>query len=93
VFENRALRRIFGPKKVEVTGGWRGQHNEKLYKLYYSPSIIRLIKSTMMKWAGNVTCTGAKGSAYKIFVRNPRGKKFLGRPRHKREDNIKVDFR
>jgi hypothetical protein len=54
VFENRVLRRIFGPKKNGVTGGWRKLHNEELHNLYFSPSIIRIIKSRRMKWAGHV---------------------------------------
>jgi hypothetical protein len=54
VFENRALRRIFGPKRGEVTGGWRKLHNEELHNLYSSPSIIRMIKSRRMRWAGHV---------------------------------------
>jgi hypothetical protein len=54
VFENRVLRRIFGPKRDEVTGGWRKMHNEELHNLYSSPSIIRMIKSRRMRWAGHV---------------------------------------
>jgi hypothetical protein len=51
VFENRVLRRIFGPKRDEVTGGWRKLHNEKLHNLYSLPNIIRMIKSMRMRWA------------------------------------------
>jgi hypothetical protein len=54
VFENRVLRRVFGPKRDEVTGGWRKLHNEELHKLYSSSSIIRMIKSRRMRWAGHV---------------------------------------
>jgi hypothetical protein len=54
VFENRVLRRIFGPKRDEVTGGWRKLHNEEHHNLYSSPSIIRMIKSSRMRWAGHV---------------------------------------
>jgi hypothetical protein len=93
VFENRALRRIFGPKQAEVIGGWRELHNEEFYNLYSSPSIITMIKSTMMRRAGNVTRTGAKRNAYRIFVRKPGGKRSLGRPRRRWEDNIKMDLR
>jgi hypothetical protein len=61
VFENRVLRRIFGPKREEVTGGWRKLHNEELYNLYASPSIIRIIKSRRMRWAGQVALIGESG--------------------------------
>jgi hypothetical protein len=61
VFENRVLRRIFGPKRDEVTGGWRKLHNEELYNLYSSPSIIRMIKSRRMRWAGHVARMGQRG--------------------------------
>jgi hypothetical protein len=54
VFENRVLKRIFGPKRIKVTGGWRKLHNEELHNLYSSPSIIRMIKSRRIKWAGHV---------------------------------------
>jgi hypothetical protein len=60
VFENRALRRIFGPKGNEVAGGWRKLHNEDLRDLYSSPSIIRIIKSRRMRWAGHVARMGDK---------------------------------
>jgi hypothetical protein len=61
VFENRVLRRIYGPKRDEVTGGWRKLHNEKLHNLYASSSIIRMIKSKRMKWAGHVARVGRGG--------------------------------
>jgi hypothetical protein len=60
VFENRVLRRIFGPKRDEVTGGWRKLHNEELLNLYCSPSIIRRIKSRRMRWACHVAGIGGK---------------------------------
>jgi hypothetical protein len=66
VFENRVLRRIFGPKRVE--GEWRKLHNEELRDLYSSPSIIRIIKSRRMRWAGHVTRMGEKRSAYRLLV-------------------------
>jgi hypothetical protein len=61
VFENRVLRRIFGPKRDEVTGGWRKLHNEELHNLYSSPSIISMIKPRRMQWAGHVARMGEKG--------------------------------
>jgi hypothetical protein len=61
VFENRVLRRIFGPKRDEVTGGWRKPHNEELQNLYSSPSIIRVIKSRRMRWAGHVAQLRGRG--------------------------------
>jgi hypothetical protein len=60
VFENRVLRRIFGPKRDEVTGEWRKLHHEELHDLYSSPSIIRIIKSRWMRWAGHVARMGNK---------------------------------
>jgi hypothetical protein len=62
VFENRVLRRIFGPKRAEVTGEWRKLHNEELRDLFSSPSIIRMIKSTRMRWVGHVARMGRKGT-------------------------------
>jgi hypothetical protein len=61
VFENRVLRRIFGPNGDEVTGGWRKLHNEELHNLYSSPNIIRMIKSRRMRWAGLVARMGGQG--------------------------------
>jgi hypothetical protein len=68
VFENRVLRRIFGPKRDEATGGWRKLHNEELYSLYSSPCIIRMIKSRRMRWAGHVARMGEKRNAYRTLV-------------------------
>jgi hypothetical protein len=65
VFENRVLRRIFGPKRDGVTGGWRKLHNEELHNLYSSPSIIRIIKSRRMRWAGRVAQMGEKRKVYR----------------------------
>jgi hypothetical protein len=73
VFENRALRGIFGPKRDEVVGGWRKLHNEALHNLYCSPSIIRIIKSRKMRWAGHVARMGKKRNAYRILVGKPEG--------------------
>jgi hypothetical protein len=68
VFENRVLRRIFGPKRDEVTGGWRKLHKEELHNLYSSPSIIRMIKARRVRWAGHVARMGEKRNAYRILV-------------------------
>jgi hypothetical protein len=87
------LRRIFGPKRDEVTGGWRKLHNEELHNLYSSPSIIRMIKSGRMRWAGHVARMGEKKNAYRMLVGNPEGKRPLGRPRCRWVDNIKMDLR
>jgi hypothetical protein len=65
VFENRVLRRIFGPKRDEVTGGWRKLHNKELHNLYSFPSTIRMTKSRMMRWAGHVAPIGEKRNAYR----------------------------
>jgi hypothetical protein len=92
VFENRVLRRIFGPKRDEGTGEWRTLHNEELCDLYSSPSIIRIIKSRRMRWAGHVARIGAKRNAYRLLVGKPEGKRPLGRPRHRWVDNIKMDL-
>jgi hypothetical protein len=92
VFENRVLRRIFGPKRDEVTGGWRKLHNEDLHGLYSSCSIVRVIKARRMRWAGHVVRMGEVRGAY-ILVGRPEGRRPLGRPRHRWEDNIKMDLR
>jgi hypothetical protein len=92
VFENRVLRRIFGPKRDKATGDWGRLHNEELNDLYSSPNIIRVIKSRRMKWAGCVARMGEKRGAYRILVGRPEGRRPLGRPRHRWEDNIKVDI-
>jgi hypothetical protein len=80
------LKRIFGPKRDGVTGGWRKLHNEELYNLYSSPSIIRIIKSGRMKLAGHVARMGEKRNVYRLL-----GKRPLGRPRRRWIDNIKMD--
>jgi hypothetical protein len=74
VFENRVLRRIFGPKRDEVTGEWRKLYNEELSDLYSSPSIIKIIKSRRMRWAGHVARMGEKRNAYRLLVAEPEGK-------------------
>jgi hypothetical protein len=92
VFETKVLRSIFGPKRDEVTGGWRKLHNEELRDLYSSPSIIRKIKSRRMRWAGHLARMGEKRNAYRLLVRKPEGKRPLGKPRRRWVDNIKMDL-
>jgi hypothetical protein len=92
VFENKVLRRIFGPKRDVVTGGWRKLHNEELHNLYTSPSIIRIIKSRRMRWAGHVARMGEKRIVYRLLVGKPEGKRPLGRPRRRWIVNIKMDL-
>jgi hypothetical protein len=92
VFENRVLRGIFGPKRDEVAGEWGKLHNEELRDLYSSPSIIRIMKSRRMRWAGYVARMGEKRSAYRLLVGKPEGKKPLGRSSRKWVDNIMTDL-
>ena len=92
VFENRVLRRIFGPKGDEVTGDWRKLHNEELNALYSSPNIVWVIKSRKMRWAGHVARMGEERDVYRFLVGKPDGKRPLGRPRCRWEDNVKMDF-
>jgi hypothetical protein len=86
------LTRIFGTKRDEVTGGSRKLHNEELRDLYSSPSIIRIIKSRRMRWAGHVARMGENRNAYSLLVGKPEGKKPLGRPRRRWLDNVRLDF-
>jgi hypothetical protein len=92
VFENRVLRRISGPKGDEATGEWRRLHNEAFNDLYSSPNIIRVIKPRRMRWVGLVARMGEKRGAYRILVGRPEGRRPFGRPRHRWEDNIKMDI-
>jgi hypothetical protein len=92
VFENRVLRGIFGPKRDEATGDWRRLHNEELNDLYLSPNIIRVIKSRRLRWAGHVVRMGEKRGAYRILVGRPEGRRQLGGPRRRWEDDIKMDL-
>jgi hypothetical protein len=93
LFDYRVLRRIFGPKRDEVTGGWGKLHNEEPHNLYSSPSIIRKIKSRMVNWAGHVARMGEKRNAYRILVGKPEGKIQIGRPRRSWVDTIKMYLR
>jgi hypothetical protein len=91
VFEKRMLRRIFGPKREEDRS-WRKLHNDELHSLYSSPNIVKVIKSWRMRWAGHVAHMGEGRGVYRVLVRRPEGKRPLGRPRHKWEDNIKFNL-
>ena len=93
VFENRVLRRVFGPKRDEVTGEWRKLHNEELSDLYSLPNIVRVVKPRRMRWAGHVARTGQGRGVHRVLVGKPEGKRPFGRPRLRWEDNIKMDLR
>jgi hypothetical protein len=92
VFENRVLRRIFGPKREEDES-WRKLHNDELHSLYSSQNIVRVITSRRMRCAGHVARMGEGRGVYRVSVGRPEGKRPRGRPRRMWEDNIKLDFR
>jgi hypothetical protein len=92
VFENRVLRRIFGPEREE-DGSWRKLDNDELHRPYSSLNIVRVIKSRRVRWAGNVALIGEERGVYRVLVGRPEGKRPLGRPRRRWEDNIKLDLR
>jgi hypothetical protein len=81
VFENRVLRRVFGPKRDEVTGEWRKLHNDELNDLYSLPNIVRMVKSRQMRWAGHVARMGKNRGVHRVLVGKPEGKRPLERPR------------
>jgi len=91
VFENMVLRRIFGPRKDEVTGEWRRMHNEELNDLYSSPNMVRVIKSRRMRWAGHVACMGEERSVCRVLLGKREGRP-LGRPKRRWVDNIRMDL-
>jgi hypothetical protein len=93
VFKNGVLRRIFGPKRDELTGEWRKSHNEELNDLNCSPYIFRVINSRSMRWAGHVARMGERRVVHRVLVGKPEGKRPLGRPRLRWEDNIKMEVR
>ncbi|KAJ4442236.1 hypothetical protein ANN_12102 [Periplaneta americana] len=93
VFENKVLRKIFGAKRDEVTEEWTKLNNTELHALYSSPDIIRNIKSRRLRWAGHVARMGESRNAYRVLVGRPEGKRPLGRPRRRWEDNIRMDLR
>jgi hypothetical protein len=92
VFENRVLRKIFGPKREE-DGSWRKLHNDELHNLYSSPNIVRVIKSRRVRWAGHVARMGEGRGVYRVLVGRPEGMRPLGIRRRRWEDNIKMELR
>jgi hypothetical protein len=92
VSKKRVLRRILEPKRDEVTGEWRKLHNEELNDLYISPNIILVKKSRRIRWAGHVARMGKRKGVYRVLVGKPGGKRPLGRPRYRWEDNILVNL-
>jgi len=92
VFENMVLRRIFGPRRDEVTREWRRLHNEELNDLYSSPNILRVIKSRRMRWAGHVARMSEERVVYRVLVGKLEGKRPPGRPRRRWVDNIRMDL-
>jgi hypothetical protein len=91
-FENRVLRKIFGPEREE-DGSWRKLHNDEPHNLYPSLNIVKVIKSRRMMWARHVACVGEGRAVYRVLVGRPEEKKPLVRPRHRWKDNIKIDLR
>jgi hypothetical protein len=92
VFENRVLRRIFGPKRDKVTGEERKLHSEELRNLYSSPNIIRQMKSRRMRLAVHVARMGEERKVYKVLMGKPEGKRQLGRPRRRWENGTRSDL-
>jgi hypothetical protein len=87
------LRKVFGPRRDEVTGEWRKLHNEELNSLYSLPNIVRVVKSRRMRWAGHVVRMGEGRAVHRVLVGRPEGKRPLGRPKRRWEDNIRMDLR
>jgi len=92
VFENKVLRRIFGPRRDEVAGDWRRMHSEELNDLYSSPNIVRVMKWRRMRWAGHVARVVEERGLYRVLVGKPEGKRPLGRPRRRWVDNLRMDL-
>jgi hypothetical protein len=91
-FENMVLRRIFGPRRDEIIGKWRRLHNKELNDLYSSPSMLQVIKSRGMRWAGHVPHMDEERGAYSVLVGKPEGRRPLGKPRRRWVDNIRMDL-
>jgi len=92
VFENMVLRRIFGPRRDEVTGEWRRLHYEELNDFYSSPNIVRVIKWRRMRWTGHVARMGEERGVYRVLVGKPEGRRPLGKSRRRWADNIRMDL-
>ena len=92
MFENRALRKVFGPNRDEVKGEWRKLHSEELNDLYSLPNIVRVVKSRRMRWAGHVARMGEDRGVHRLLVGKLERKSLLGRPRRRWEDNIRMDL-
>jgi len=92
VVDNMLSRRIFGPRRDEVTGEWMRLRNEELNDLYSSPNIVRVMKSRRMRWTGHVARMGEHRGVYRVLVGKPEGRRPLGRPRCRWVDNIRMDF-
>jgi len=92
VFGNRVLKRVFGPKRDELTGECRKLHNEELSDLYILPNIVRVVKSRRMRWVGHLALMGEGRGVHRVLVGKPEGKRPLRRPRRRWEDNIKIDI-
>ena len=93
MFKNKVFRKIFGAKRDEITGEWRKLHNAELYALYSSRNIIRNLKSRRLRWAGHIAHMEQFRNAYRVLVGKPEGKRSLGRPRRRWNDNINMDLR
>ena len=92
MFENMVMRRIFGPRRDEVTVEWGRLHNVEQNDLYPSPNIMRVIKPRRMGWAGHVAHMGEERGVYRVLVGKPAGKRPLGRSRRRWMDNIRMDL-
>jgi hypothetical protein len=92
VFENEVLRSVFGPKRDDVRGEWRKLHNGELRVLYSSANIVRMMKSRIMRWTGHVARMGQGRGVFRVLVGKPEGKRPLGGPRNRWEDDIKMDL-
>ena len=92
MFENMVLRRIFGPRRDEVTGEWRRLHNEELNDVYSSPNFVWVIKSRRIRWAGYVRRMGEERGVYRVLVGKTEGRRPLGKPRCRWIDNIRLDL-